>query len=608
MKRIFVYYLIEVILLSIAFFMYMPSSFVAPAMDFCGYAYFTAACVMHSSVIMLIPLLLCLLLTRFKLCRTAAALFIALASVLQLFAILDNLVYQLYRFHINGFVFNMVFSSAGLQIFDFDVMLYVKAIVVVLSVFIANFFVLKLSKRLAENITTKRISLIAIPSLLLIALFANTLNAYGAFAYKPSIVKSARMLPYYFPLTANSLMTRLGFTPPTNGATGVEMTLMNGDVSYPINSISREKISDYPNIVFIWIDSWNKRALTNDCMPNIYDFAGENVRFDNHFACSNGTRTSIFSTFYSVPSLYWDDFSTAKISPVFIDELINDGYDIRLYPSASLEEPPFIQTVFQKVKNPRVQAQGSTSFERDKSLTEDFLKESPVLFNQDKPFFAFLFYDLAHSIKLPEGTEKKFTPAWDYADYASLDNDTDPTQFFNLYKNCCYQIDIMVGQVIKALKSSGKYDNTIIVISGDHSQEFNENHKNFWGHNGNFSKAQIGVPFICHFPREQHQVYTHRTTHYDLVPTIMHDYLGVKNDIRDYSAGCLLQSNESRYWQVVGSDLNYAFIVPGDTILEKMPDGSLQVTDANLNEINDYQIDPTAFNKAVAEMNRFYKK
>lgn len=214
MKRTFVYYLIEVILLSIAFFMYMPSSFVAPAMDFCGYAYFTAACVMHSSVIMLIPLLLCLLLTRFKLCRTAAALFIALASVLQLFAILDNLVYQLYRFHINGFVFNMVFSSAGLQIFDFDVMLYVKAIVVVMSVFIANFFVWKLSKRLAENITTKRISLIAIPSLLLVALFANTLNAYGAFAYKPSIVKSARMLPYYFPLTANSLMTRLGFTPP----------------------------------------------------------------------------------------------------------------------------------------------------------------------------------------------------------------------------------------------------------------------------------------------------------------------------------------------------------------------------------------------------------
>ncbi|MBR2624374.1 MAG: DUF3413 domain-containing protein, partial [Paludibacteraceae bacterium] len=200
MKRTFVYYLIEVILLSIAFFMYMPSSFVAPAMDFCGYAYFTAACIMHSSVIMLIPLLLCLLLTRFKLCRTATALFIALASALQLFAILDNLVYQLYRFHINGFVLNMVFSSAGLQIFDFDIMLYAKAIVVVLSVFIANFLVWRFSGKLTEKISTKFLSAISIPSLLLVALFANTLNAYGAFAYKPSIVKSARMLPYYFPL------------------------------------------------------------------------------------------------------------------------------------------------------------------------------------------------------------------------------------------------------------------------------------------------------------------------------------------------------------------------------------------------------------------------
>ena len=608
MKRAFVYYLFETVLLAVLFFMYMPSSFVAPLMDGCGYLYFTTACVMHSAVVLLVPLLLSLLLAKIKLQRASAVVFITLVSALQLFAILDNMVYQLYRFHINGFVLNMFFSSAGRQIFDFDVVLYVKAIAVVLAVVAANILIWRLTKKLAESVSTKRLTLVSVPALLLISLFANGINAYGAFTCRPSIIKSARLLPYYFPLTANSLMTSLGFAPSTTANAGVDMSLSKGDINYPTSEIDRVKLDAYPNIVFIWIDSWNKRAFTQDCMPNVYDFASQNVRFDNHFACSNGTRTSIFSTFYSVPSLYWDDFSTAKISPVFIDELINDGYDIKLYPSASLEEPPFIQTVFQRVKNPTIQGRGETSFERDKSLTEDFLKDSPALLNGKKPFFAFLFYDLAHSIKLPQGTEKKFTPAWDYADYSSLNNDTDPTPFFNLYKNCCYQIDLMVGQVINALKSSGEYDNTIIVISGDHSQEFNENHKNFWGHNGNFSKAQIGVPFVCHFPGAESKLYSHRTTHYDLVPTILHDYLGVKNNVRDYSAGCLLQSEQSRYWQVVGSDLNYAFIIPGDTILEKVFDGSLQITDANLNEVPNYEIDPVAFNKAMEELNRFYKK
>jgi len=45
-----------------------------------------------------------------------------------------------------------------------------------------------------------------------------------------------------------------------------------------------------------------------------------------------------------------------------------------------------------------------------------------------------------------------------------------------------------------------------------------------------------------------------------IIPTLMHDYLGVKNALEDYSMGRLLRDASPRTWHLVGSNLNYAFI------------------------------------------------
>lgn len=100
---------------------------------------------------------------------------------------------------------------------------------------------------------------------------------------------------------------------------------------------------------------------------------------------------------------------------------------------------------------------------------------------------------------------------------------------------------------------------------------------------------------------------THRTTHYDIVPTLMQNFLGVKNPVEDYSAGHLLSDTVSRDWHVVGSELNYGFIVKGDTILEKTPTGGLEVTDAALNPVDGYSVDAAAFRTAMTRLNRFMK-
>ena len=57
----------------------------------------------------------------------------------------------------------------------------------------------------------------------------------------------------------------------------------------------------------------------------------------------------------------------------------------------------------------------------------------------------------------------------------------------------------------------------------------------------------------------------------------------------------------------MGSELNYAFIIDGDTILEKTAEGTLDVTDSCLNPVASYHLTPRQFRQAVDRLNRFMK-
>ena len=50
------------------------------------------------------------------------------------------------------------------------------------------------------------------------------------------------------------------------------------------------------------------------------------------------------------------------------------------------------------------------------------------------------------------------------------------------------------------MKQRGLLENSVIVITGDHGQEFNDNRRNYWGHSSNFTRYQTGVPLLLVLP------------------------------------------------------------------------------------------------------------
>lgn len=576
-------------------------------MDLEGWLFFITSCISHAAMFALIPYLLSLIFTFCRCTKTARIVQIVGIILLCIINYLNSQVYAIYHFHINGFVLSMVFGEGAGEIFNFDIMLYLKEIAlflmvaaIVVGTWYASYHLWK--KRQKAYAWTIAGCIIGC------TLFAHLCHIYGAFYQQPSVMKSSALLPYYFPTTANGLLLKLGCTPPREC-----MIQMNGkqsaDIQYPIQPLQKEKMNpdSLPNIIFILIDSWNTRSLTAECMPNAYQFAQQNQWFSNHVSGSNGTRSGVFSLFFGLSCYYWESFDPAHIQPLFIKRLQELGYEIQTYPSATFADPPFGRVIFGGVPGIHTETKGNTPLERDTRIAEEFISDSHQHKKSGKPFFSFLFFDLPHSFGLPADKNKRFQPTWAYADYTKLSNDMDPTPFWNMYRNCCYQDDLLLGRIFETLKKEGLMDNTIIILSGDHSQEFNENHHNYWGHNGNFSKAQIGVPMIWHVPGTKPQKFMHRTTHYDVVPTLMKNHLGIKNNPADYSMGKMMMDKTPRLWHVVGSNLNYAFIINNDTILEKTADGALDVYDAHMNPVKNYRLPAKQFDKAIKQLNRFFK-
>lgn len=603
LKQGCLFYALSTFLLAIQFACYMMGSSILDFMDFEGWVFYIASCVSHASQLALVPYLLATIVLACKCPKVATAVHIVGVALLCILNYLNSQVYAIYHFHINGLVLSMVFGEGAGEIFNFDIMLYVKEVILFLVVAVVVVGTWWLSHR----IWLRRRKAYAwwVASIFVGAtLFAHLWHIYAKFYQHVSVMKSAALLPYYFPTSANRFLQEHGFEPPKG--MGEVSGKQSADLQYPIKPLETSRPDSLPNILVILLDSWNSRTLNAENMPNTYQFARQNQWFANHMSGSNGTRSGVFSLFFGIPCYYWESFEPAHVYPVLLDRLQQLGYDIQTYPSATWADPPFGRVIFGGIPGIRTDTPGKTSLERDTRIADMFI--SDVATRKSKsPFFSFLFFDLPHSFELPADKNTKFQPAWAYADYTKLTNDMDPTPFYNLYRNTVYQDDILLGRIFETLKKQGLMDNTLVIVSGDHSQEFNENHRNYWGHNSNFSKHQIGVPMIWHVPGLQAHKFTHRTTHYDMVPTLMKEYLGVKNTPSDYSMGLMMTDKSPRLWHVVGSNLNYAFLIENDTILEKTAEGNLDVYDARMNPVKNYHFPAKQFDQAVKRLNKFFK-
>ena len=150
--------------------------------------------------------------------------------------------------------------------------------------------------------------------------------------------------------------------------------------------------------------------------------------------------------------------------------------------------------------------------------------------------------------------------------------------------------------------------NTIILITSDHGQEFNDSKKGYWQHGGNFSDYQIRVPMLIFDATKTPKTDSNLTLHYDIAPTILRNYLGVQNQSSEFSYGQdLYKPLTKRDYFICGYNQKYS-IIEKNKITNISPSGTLDLTDKKLNKLNDDQINYTIVGESLQSVSKFYKK
>ncbi|OCL95554.1 MULTISPECIES: DUF3413 domain-containing protein [Arcobacteraceae] len=530
------------------------------------------------------------------------------SALLILLLYIDTVVFSIYRFHINYTLLELVLSGGIVEFSENTIFKVIISFILILSI---EILLLIYIERKINLVKRYKISKYFIVILILSFLVSSVMHIYAsAYSYSP-ITSFRKYLPLYYPITSNSLMRKLGLFDANEYERIKELKRsFNNDVKYPIRTLDKNDNIDSPNIVFIVIDSWRYDTFNQKITPNLFEYSKNGIVLNKHMSSGNSTRAGLFGLFYGITSTYWMSMLNNNIAPIFIERLQELDYQIGIFASAKLHKPEFDKTIFRTIPNLRMESNGSKPWEKDISITNEWLEWYK---NRDKSKsnFSFLFYDSPHGTSFPDEYPDVIEPYSENIDYLNLSKDTNSEIYFNRYKTSVHYTDSLIKKVINNLEEDNALENTIIIITGDHGEEFNDNNDGYWGHNSNFTSYQVHVPFIIIDNINKSSLLSINksflTTHNDIVPTLLKNHLGILNDIKDYSSGVdLYKYDKNRNWILSSSYSKYA-IITGEEIFEISDIGQYRIYNNRNNDIKNKEIYKEIYKEALKEISRFNK-
>ncbi len=507
------------------------------------------------------------------------------AALLLAAVLLDTQVYRQNRFHISPLI---------LQILEPRTHLFGAVYV---AVFTGLFAVI--AKRM-ETLKPNRMWRTA-PAILIVAgqLCTHAVHIWADATYYTPVTSFSTALPLFWPATARRAMKDWGFLDSAKAReirnlSAFEATRDASKLIYPLRPLIRRSAAVPFNLLIIELDAWRPDCLNVDLTPNLEAFARRASLFTGHFSGGNSSRAGNFSLFYGLPGTYWEYFGGIHRPPVLMD-LVQESYeDIKIFSSATLVRPASMdRSAFAGIANLRLDTPGyAYGWQRDAVITDEWLKFTASRIPSNS-FFGFLYYDCPTVESSPGLWRKKTFPQGGRSEK------------YDKYLRAVNYDDSLVGSVLADLEKRNLLDSTVVVITGDHSQEYGDSKQGFNGHGSAFDRWQMMTPLILWWPGRAPAVYSHRTSHTDLVATLVTDLLGVANEPSDFCSGRSLFSGKSWDWLLGESYHNFAVVTPAQVIIS-LPGGAYEIRDSLYAPLPLRDLDRKALAEAMKENGRFF--
>lgn len=540
-----------------------------PADTVLSIIYLVSVYIGHHVILTTVPLFLLAtpLIVLFPRRRALSILAVTLFASMIALMMLDSLLWSQSRFHINALTMKIL----GGQSWVF------AGVIFLIGLFFESLLARAVWNWVASTKQRHGLALGTICGLMIV--ISQGIHAWADASYYVPVTSLGQQLPVYKGVTAKSFISKTGLVDVKESRERALARRMSRSLDassdrllqYPLSPLQCEQGQPL-NLLMIVADSMRGSVLTPELAPNISRFASEKgISYRNHFSGGNSSRMGMFSLFYGLPPAYWSSFASLQKPTVLLDQLQELNYQLGLFSSATMYRPVVLdRTAFANVPDLRMVTEPASdpAWKRDRKLTREWIE---WLDSQDinQPFFGFLFYDATMGRNFPLDYPVQFKP----------DSDDTQAQAFASYRSAVHFVDGLIGEVLEDLEQRGLMDNTVVLITSDHGEEFGESGAKLEKHGSGYTRYQLVTPMVLHWPgHESGTVYQHRTSHYDIVPTLMQELFGCENPARDYSVGNSLFEKQEWDWLIAGSYYNYALLEP-DQITVTFPNGLYEVRD-----------------------------
>lgn len=349
--------------------------------------------------------------------------------------------------------------------------------------------------------------------------------------YRPITMQRAN-LPLSYPMTARRFLEKHGLL----DAQDYQRRLVEqGDpeavtVQYPLSELRYRDMGAGQNVLLITVDGLNYSRFEQQ-MPSLARFANDNVNFTQHMSAGNTADSGIFGLFYGISPGYMDGVLAARVPAALISALNQQGYQLGLFSSDGFESPIYRQALLSDFSLPPGKSQDDT---QTASQWINWLTNNA---QDETRWFSWVSFN---------GTNVSNAQASD-----------------RQYGRAAAQVDEQIGRVLDALRDSGKLKNTVVIITAGHGVPLSGEKNSF-----NWSRAQLQVPLVIHWPGTPAQRIDLLTDHKDVMTTLMQRLLHVGTPANEYSQGQdLFSANRRHNWVTAADSSTLAITTPTITVV-----------------------------------------
>jgi uncharacterized protein len=307
--------------------------------------------------------------------------------------------------------------------------------------------------------------------------------------------------------------------------------LGEGEVRAAIDA-DRTVLSQKPNIYLFVVESFREDSIDPNGAPHLHRFKEESHHFDLALSNANGSHPSWFSIFHSQFSYFWNHLQSKRwaLGSPPLNLLKKWGYKVRLYSSAQLKYYGMEELLFGKdlqlIDSYQTfhHAPPVSAADTDREALEQWkrdLAENPKLKEGQIVIF---FWDSTHfNYSWPQDWKLKFNPISKGCDYFNLFPSRGKIEKIkNRYRNAVHYIDSLFGLFLKDIPDK---ENAIVIVTGDHGEEFFEHGHLF--HNSHLTHEQTNIPLYMKLGERLEKDLPRVVSQMDIFPTLLH-YLSGK--------------------------------------------------------------------------------